>query len=124
MADRQASRPVASGTPEDALWLEFQETFGLVWSVRICERVNASALHEHWPVKLEMDGFHWKEDVTPEDRAATLPRIHHTLRWLMRRFVDGPWIDRYLQSPPIALAGPTTFPLPASGEGGRGEGEL
>lgn len=95
-ASRQAHCSVRAPSPEDAVWFEFQETFGLVWSVRICERVNATALQEKWPVRLDMDGFHWNEGISPQEREITLPRMYQTLRWLLRRFVNSEWIDRHL----------------------------
>jgi len=84
----------------DRLWLDFFDTFGVVWGRRIQDRVNFIARKEQWPARLELHGFVWpvKPDY-PVDRSVTEARIEHTFRWLLRRFVDQPWIDERLGSP-------------------------
>lgn len=91
----------------DDLWLDFRDTFGIVWSLRIQERVNAAAVQENWPCRLDSWGFQWSADVTPQQRSQTQPRLEHTFRWLLRRFVDEEWINRRLMSaPPNQIAPP------------------
>jgi len=97
--------PAGSGTPDDLerlrplnrLWIDFRDTFGIVWAQRIRERVNATAGSEDWPVRLDRNGFVLVAD---DDKTATdlrtRERIEQTLRWLLRRFVDPVWIDRRL----------------------------
>ena len=83
----------------DRLWLDFFDTFGVVWGCRIQHRVSFIAEKEQWPARLERHGFVWAD--TSEgtlDRAATEARIEHTFRWLLRRFVDPSWIDDRLGS--------------------------
>lgn len=73
----------------DKLWLNFFDQFGVVWGRRIQDRVNFIAAKEGWPARLQLHGFQWSGDADP----ATNARIEHTLRWLLRRFVDPEWID-------------------------------
>ena len=80
----------------DRVWLEFRDWFGIVWSKRIQERVNDTASKEDWCARLEHHGFEWSPDATEEQRAETNERIDHTLRWLLRRFVNDEWIDERL----------------------------
>lgn len=83
---------VSSQSPFDRLWLDFFDQFGVVWGRRIQDRINFIADKEGWPARLELQGFEWKSAPDP----ATQARIEHTFRWLLRRFVDPPWIDQRL----------------------------
>lgn len=83
----------------DLVWLDFFDSFGVVWGRRIQDRVNHIAHSEGWPARLELHGFEWQlECPDPGRREAIEVRIEHTLRWLLRRFVDPPWIDTRLKS--------------------------
>jgi hypothetical protein len=107
-------RPVA--TEFDLLWFDFFDLFGIVWGRRIQDRINYLADKEGLPVRLELDGFVWSDraplastELMPDrpkiktaieqlnDRdgpsQACKARVEHLLRWLLRRFVDSPWID-------------------------------
>lgn len=100
LAAAWAARPSADApVGVDRVWHDFRHTFGIVWSHRIQERVNAEAARERWPARLTPAGFLWPSDATAADRAGTEPRIEHTLRWLLRRFVDEAWIDARLNVP-------------------------
>jgi hypothetical protein len=78
----------------DRVWQEFSLLFGLVWSRRVLDRVNALAEKQQWPGRLFADGFHWNR---PPDRAVEA-QVEHALRWLLRRFVDPGWLDARLGS--------------------------
>ena len=103
----------------DQLWLDFFDTFGVVWGRRIQDRVNFIAEKERWPTRLELQGFIWtgtSEEpslqaltdevgaITDPARAVAEARIEHTFRWLLRRFVDPPWIDERLGTAPTTAA--------------------
>ncbi len=103
----------------DQLWLDFFDTFGVVWGRRIQDRVNFIAEKERWPTRLELQGFVWTgtteepslpattsetRAITDVARATTEARIEHTFRWLLRRFVDPSWIDERLGSAPTTAA--------------------
>lgn len=125
---RTSRRPPAE-TRFDRLWIDFFDTFGIVWGRRIQDRVNFIAAGERLPVRLELHGFVWLPERSektdslarspagggstddrqnlPSTSVTALadrtsfevePRIDHILRWLLRRFVDPPWIDERLGS--------------------------
>jgi hypothetical protein len=80
------------------LWVDFCNTFGIVWANRIAERVNAEAAKAHWTVRLQPQGFVSADPAMPADLQRNASQIDHTMRWLLRRFVDDEWIDRRLQA--------------------------
>lgn len=94
LASRSSDRGSQATDRFNRLWLDFFNTFGVVWGRRIQDRVNFIAEKEQWPARLELHGFVWADSSTDSpDRAATEARIEHTFRWLLRRFVDPSWID-------------------------------
>jgi hypothetical protein len=95
---RAPSRQV---TGVDRLWGDFRDRYGIVWARRVLDRVNEAAVRENWPVRLHLEGF------LPVDPTAPRPltpdetqHIEHTLRWLLRRFVDPQWIDERIAPSP------------------------
>lgn len=80
------------------LWFDFVDTFGMVWAKRVMDRVNQSAAHEKWTATLDWQGFIWQPECSEDDIRRTRERIEHTLRWLLKRFVEPSWIDRRLES--------------------------
>jgi len=87
----------------DHLWLDFRDTFGTLWALRVAERINAAAAICDWDLRLTWRGFRVAEqDATPSE-AATVPwdaATEQTLRTttvnLLRRFVTREWIDARL----------------------------
>lgn len=102
----------------DRLWFDFFDTFGIVWGRRIQDRINYLSAKENWGAHLELDGFKWQNlslsldslpvanSVTSAPRLESVApsasevesRMEHTIRWLLRRFVDPCWIDLRLGS--------------------------
>ena len=90
----------------DQIWTDFFNAFGIVWARRIQDRLNHLMEQEKLGVRLELDGFRWPEPRHSSNRQAITPdppnrelveqRIEYFLRWLLRRFVDPPWIDQRL----------------------------
>lgn len=100
----------------DRLWIDFFDTFGIVWGRRIQDRINHLAEKESWPCRLELHGFvdvnplamngsrqselvqtqpvPWRAGDQWPGKDASQTRIEHAFRWLLRRFVDPRWIDR------------------------------
>ena len=83
------------------LWLDFIDTYGMVWGKRVMDRVNAAAVHENWGCRLELDGFavlsdsqetapHSVQLIAPD--ATTLRQAEPIVRWLMKRFVNEDWV--------------------------------
>lgn len=113
--DWQSRRPTVSDSPLNHLWLDFRDTFGIVWARRILDRVNDRAVAENWPWRLSDFGLVPRPpgaqrpasiDMTSPDAAKT----EHAFRWLLRRFVDPPWIEARLHpaSRAVAEAAPAT----------------
>lgn len=96
VAWRIGRRRSASRSPYDAVWFDFVDRFGIVWAIRIRERINDRARQEAWRARLEPEGFVWDVDIDERARRETGARIDHTLRWLLRRFVDEPWLSERL----------------------------
>lgn len=83
-------RPQPLSDPLEQKWADFRDRFGLVWAVRIKERINATAEKERWCTRLEMPGFRSIAGEGLLSELETRARMEHTLRWLLRRFVDEP----------------------------------
>lgn len=86
------------------LWLDFIDTYGMVWGKRVMDRVNEAGTHENWTCRLELDGF-----VINEPAAASIPnaipdnaslkQAEPIMRWLMKRFVNEDWVNARLGPP-------------------------
>lgn len=85
-------RDVAS--PYDRLWLDFRDTFGLFWSLRLQERVNAVAATNNWPLVLGWSGIADRETGASlsQFNASIEPTLRTTMKGLLRRFVSNCWI--------------------------------
>jgi hypothetical protein len=93
-------RPRRSKSPLDRVWLDFRDLFGVVWGLRVAERINALAATHDWPARLTWHGFRAKDrhacrEVPPAAVAA--------LGTLLRRFVSAEWIEERLND-----SGPAT----------------
>lgn len=67
-------------------WLEFRDVFGVLWALRVAERVNAAAQMYGWPLRLNWTGFE-RTDEQPWSDDAAPPQLHQTFHSLLRRFV-------------------------------------
>lgn len=76
----------------DAVLVEFSELYGLVWWLRMQDRLNVFAAQQHWPGRFESRLGKWDEPLTD----AQLHEIEHAFRWLFRRFVSSTWLDARL----------------------------
>ncbi len=82
----------------DRVWLDFRDAFGLVWSLRVAERMNTSAAMYDWPVQLGWRGFRNRE---PGRGDVVVPAaVAESLRTLLRRFVSADWIDTRIDAKP------------------------
>jgi hypothetical protein len=75
----------------DRAWLDFRDEFGVVWSLRIIERVNAAAAMYDWPTMLTWHGFETRASTTYTE---VPPVVEESFRTLLRRFVSPAWIDQ------------------------------
>jgi hypothetical protein len=77
-----------------ALWVDFRDLYGIVWAKRVMDRVNQFAEREAWDVRMSLDGFTLSSDGTPTNSVPK--RTVEILCWVLRRFVDAPFLRRYL----------------------------
>jgi hypothetical protein len=82
----------------DRLWLDFRDAFGLLWALRVQERVNAAASQYGWNLELAWSGFLTREPAAAPAAVDPLiePALKTMLRSLLRRFVSGHWIAERL----------------------------
>lgn len=76
----------------DRLWLDFRDLFGLLWGLRMQERVNAASTAAKWGVQLNWNGLEPGE-VPAQHR---LP-LRQAMTGLLRRFVSHEWIAARLE---------------------------
>jgi hypothetical protein len=100
--------PSPGRMPLDRLWIDFRDSFGAVWALRVAQRTNAAASMYNWNTQLRWDGFHMTgpEGGGSSYEAAALPSdtlptetaraVERHLRSLLRRFVSPDWIDQRL----------------------------
>ncbi|MCA8996619.1 MAG: hypothetical protein KDA80_06535 [Planctomycetaceae bacterium] len=87
------------GDPYDLIWHDFRDTFGLVWSIRIQESLNAGAEQRqcHW--RIGPLGVDWRVSDPSRPEPDVVKSFENSLRWHLRRFVDPDWIDQRLGPP-------------------------
>lgn len=88
--------------PLDAVWLDFRDSFGTLWALRVAERINAAAAVSDWPISLSWAGFRF-DDAKCRGWAELPDNVRHDLRQtldnLLRRFVSQDWIAARLDEP-------------------------
>ncbi|EAQ81086.1 hypothetical protein [Blastopirellula marina] len=82
--------------PEDRVWLDFRDSFGAFWALRVAERINASATRYQWGLWLTWSGFTQVEfvGVTGEVNDEVNSALRVSLRSLLRRFVSDEWLHQ------------------------------
>jgi hypothetical protein len=81
--------------PLDRVWLDFRDTYGLLWARRVADRLNQTAELSEWPIRLDWSGWREvsvEEVISESDRT----RAQKGVRTALRRFVSPEWIDRRL----------------------------
>ena len=85
----------------DRQWIDFRDTFGVFWALRVMERMNAAAVQHGWEVVLRWNGFvSAVSDVAASQNANTAPSCQSTFRGLVRRFVSNDWLAARTKKPP------------------------
>ncbi|MFI4876190.1 MAG: hypothetical protein ACIALR_12655 [Blastopirellula sp. JB062] len=84
--------------PEDRVWLDFRDSFGAFWGLRVAERINASATRYQWGLWLTWSGFAQVEFVglAGEVNEEVNSALRLSLRSLLRRFVSDDWLRQRL----------------------------
>ena len=85
--------------PMDRLWRDFRDAFGLVWTLRVAERINATAQSHGWNISADWQGIRRRDEAsatesTPEQTRA----FRQNLSNLLRRFVNDDWIAERLDT--------------------------
>jgi hypothetical protein len=81
--------------PADRLWLDFRDTFGTLWALRLADRINRAAQQEGWECRLHWRGFasEQQEELDP----LAMEPTHQYLRNIVRRFASQAWIEQRLE---------------------------
>lgn len=96
--------------PWDRVWVDFVNSFGIVWGRRLQDRFNDTARQSKWGVKLDLYGLTWDEASQPATAGERTtpprwtPEMTQTLCWLLRRFVDQQWLERRVGTTPEPLS--------------------
>ncbi len=80
--------------PADRLWLDFRDTFGTFWALRLADRIKRAAEQEGWKSRLGWRGFSRDDEKQPEEFETEA--LEQYLRNIVRRFASQEWIDRRL----------------------------
>jgi hypothetical protein len=81
--------------PLDRLWLDFRDQFGVVWGLRVAERINALAKMSGWDARLGWLGFSTgASGPAAEISPGVKTELAKSLGSLLRRFVSSEWIER------------------------------
>ncbi len=83
--------------PLARLWLDFRDRFGVVWALRVAERVNSTLHSQNRTIRLAWHGPETTARVAggalPADSAG-YAELDQTLRTLLARFVSNDWVSR------------------------------
>ncbi len=81
--------------PVNQLWDDFRQLYGIVWGLRIVERINAYAAQQQWSIRISWSGF---PETATHQLAANETEVQQACRWLFRRFVDEEWVAERLET--------------------------
>jgi len=90
--------PSRGKSANERLWFDFRDLFGLLWALRVQERINTQAQQDHWNLELTWRGvqhFNHNPPATESDSTSDAA-FHSNLRSLLRRFVSPEWINSRL----------------------------
>jgi hypothetical protein len=82
--------------PFDALWKDFRDGFGLLWTLRVAERINATARSNGWNLYADWRGIHTDQAANAELSPDQSRLFRQNLSNLLRRFVNEDWIAKRL----------------------------
>ena len=97
-AIRGARRRSQTRNGLDGALLEFRDWFGVLWARRVMDRLNQTAEKDGLSVHVSLDGLHWADEATPQQRADSAQELERAFRWLLRRFADNEWLDKRIRA--------------------------
>jgi hypothetical protein len=93
----RADHGPSSRLPLERLWFWFRDAWGVVWALRIQERLNRTADLKHWPVRLSWFGL-VTTGAREGDHAVSVPdEAIADFRALARRFVTAERVEQLLK---------------------------
>ena len=75
------------------VWIDFRNAYGLVWGLRVMERINATAKLCNWESELGWFGFDKLDASTRAEADADAEELERTVQTVLRRFVSPEWIE-------------------------------
>jgi hypothetical protein len=85
----------------DSVWLDFRNSYGIVWSLRVMEQVNAVAKSSGWNVVLCWSGYRTRDGAANWELPSEQLRVlRQSLQNLLRRFMSSEWIAERLGDVP------------------------
>lgn len=78
----------------DSLWIDFRNLYGVLWTIRVAERVNAIAAEKDLDVRLTWHGWQPAHSTNSEMRADGCCKASQALQSILLRFVDQQWLSR------------------------------
>lgn len=92
----------SSKTGITRVWADFRDSFGIVWSRRVAERFNLMAKRAKLGLRIQNNGPVLDEELPDNDDRSEdgakldQSREEQILRWILKRFVDEPWLNHRL----------------------------
>ena len=90
-----------TGGKWNLVWIEFRDWFGLVWGLRVMERINEAARLCEWERELTWFGFEEndsQEESPDREQVESMDQkqieVERTMRTTLRRFVSPEWIEQ------------------------------
>lgn len=82
----------SSVTGLDRVWIDFRNSFGAAWGLRILQRLQETARTCQWDVQCTWQGFYTLQGTKPLT-AETSEQVEQALANLLWRFVSPEWIE-------------------------------
>ena len=76
----------------DRLWLSFRDMFGVLWGLRLAERINASSTRYDWGTTITWSGLRPLATTADAQTPQSTDALCEELKSLMLRFVSREWI--------------------------------
>ncbi len=92
MAGFASTRPDKPRHGWPAVWLDFRDEFGTIWSLRVIERFNSAATLCDWNLRLSWGGPFSPDTARPAHTLDDTPAARQSLLQLFRRFVSPEWL--------------------------------